>query len=41
VVELARIAPEVSDGRYLLEVVALRWELDASPVRPLLYPLTR
>jgi kynurenine formamidase len=39
VIELARIPAEAPDGRYLLEVVPLRWQLDASPVRPILYGL--
>lgn len=37
--EILTIPPGVPDGIYLLQIAPLRWSLDASPVRPLLYPL--
>lgn len=39
VCELIQIPEEVIDGPYLLLLVPLRWELDATPVRPLLFPV--
>jgi hypothetical protein len=38
--ELLRIPDEVEDRSYLLQIVPLSWDLDASPVRPLLHRLT-
>lgn len=39
VCELLRIPADLEDGRYILNLVPLAWELDACPVRPILYPI--
>jgi kynurenine formamidase len=39
VCELIQVPEEVADGPYLLLLVPLRWEMDATPVRPLLFPV--
>jgi hypothetical protein len=39
ITELIYVPNEVQDGMYLLHLGLLRWENDASPSRPVLYPL--
>jgi len=40
ITELIFVEPTVKDGRYLLNIQTIPLELDASPSRPVLYPLT-
>lgn len=39
VCELISIPGDVEDGRYILTLIPLSWEIDACPVRPILYPI--
>jgi len=41
ITEMIYVPNEVKDGLYLLHLSVLRWENDASPSRPVLYPLTQ
>lgn len=40
ITELAYIPDEVADGQYLLQIQIAAFESDASPSKPILYPLT-
>lgn len=39
VTEMIYVHDEIPDGLYILQLNALNWELDASPCRPILYPI--
>ena len=41
ITELAYITDEVADGHYLLQIQIAAFESDASPSKPILYPLTK
>ena len=41
ITEMIYVPDEVEDGLYLLHLSVLRWENDASPSRPVLYPLSQ
>lgn len=39
ITEMIYVEDTILDGRYLLQLSVLNWELDVSPSRPVLYPL--